>query len=309
VTAEGPLVAALEMTGVIRRESGEVSVKTTLSLHDASPVLRVTLEIENGASDHRLRISFPTGVRGGTAVAGAPFGVAEREPIPRDELMFPAETPVTTSPAHRFVAHASVARGLAVCAPGFFEYELTPAGELLVTLFRAVGHLSLANLWTRPGHAGWPVPTPDAQEHGPHRWQLAVCPVGSLDLGDGTALPRLWEDLFLPPRAVWLRQATVLRPPAFDSELTGNNIVFSALKPAESGDGVVLRCYNAGGSPTTGSYRAPFALAAAARARADEGNGVPLEIDNGHTVRFAAGGHEIVTLRLHPALPSPREKD
>ncbi len=249
VTAEGPLVAALEMIGAIRLETGDVSMKTTLSLHDESPVLRITLEVENRASDHRLRVALPTGVAGGTSVAGAPFGMAEREPVVQADLMYPAETPVATAPAHRFVAHASQERGLAVLAPGFFEYELTPAGELLLTLFRAIGQLSRANLSTRPGHAGWPVATPDAQEHGLHRWQLAVCPLRSPDLRDGTFLPRLWEDLFIPPRAIWLRQATAFRPPALDSELTGDGIVFSALKPAEDGEGVVLRCYNAGGVP------------------------------------------------------------
>jgi mannosylglycerate hydrolase len=308
VTAEGPLVAALEMTGVIRLTTGEVSIRTTLSLYDDSPVLRITLEVENRATDHRLRVALPTGVEGGTAVAGAPFGAAEREPVAQ-ELMYPAETPVATAPAHRFVAHASPERGLAVLAPGFFEYELASTGELLLTLFRAIGQLSRANLSPRPGHAGWPVATPDAQEQGLHRWQLAVCPLRSMDLRESVVLPGMWEDLFLPPRAIWLRQATALRPPPLDSELAGDGIVFSALKPAESGEGIVLRCYNAGGSPTSGAYRAPFALVSAARTRADERETVPLDIEDGRTVRFTAAGHEIVTLLLHPALPSARGKD
>ncbi len=71
----------------------------------------------------------------------------------------------------------------------------------------------------------------------------------------------------------------------------------------------MLRCYNAGGSPTSGSYRAPFPLVSAARTRADERETVPLDVEDGHTVRFTAGGHEIVTLLLHPALPSARGKD
>ena len=93
-------------------------------------------------------------------MAGAPFGVAEREPVRQAELVYPAETPVATAPAHRFVAHTSIARGLAVLAPGFFEYELTPTGELVLTLFRAIGQLSRANLSTRPGHAGGQLPRP-----------------------------------------------------------------------------------------------------------------------------------------------------
>jgi mannosylglycerate hydrolase len=309
VAAEGPLVAALEVSGRIRLESGAVSVKCILSVHDGSAALRVTIEVDNGASDHRLRVGFPTGSKGGSAVAGAPFGVVEREPIRLGADRYPLETPVATAPAQRFVAHATPGRGLTVFAPGFFEYELTPEGELLVTLLRAVGQLSRDDLSTRRGHAGWPVATPEAQGHGLHRWQLAVCPLRSPEIGDGTMLPTMWEDLFLPPRAVWLRQASALRLAPLDCAFEGKGIVFSALKPAECGKGVVLRCYNAGGSPTTGSWRAPFVLTSAARTRADERDAVPLPVEGGRTVRFTAQGREIVTLLLHPALPSESGKD
>ena len=309
VTAEGPLIAALELTGRIPLENGEITVKCILSVYDESPALRVTAEVDNRASDHRLRVAFPTGVEGGSAVAGAPFGLAEREPVPGGEFLYPAETPVATVPAHRYVAHTSPGRGLALFTPGFFEYELMAEGELLVTLYRAIGQLSRADLSTRPGHAGWPAATPDAQEHRVHRAQLAVVPLRSRDIEDRAALPTLWEDLFLPPRATWLRQATELRLAPLECALEGEGIVFSALKPAENGDGVVLRCYNAGGSPTTGTCRAPFALVSAARVRADEREAVPLAIEDGRTVRFVADGHEIVTLLLHPALPSASTKD
>src|SRR5207247_1382289 len=75
----------------------------------------------------------------------------------------PREAPVRAAPAHGFVAAASGARGLALLAPGFFEYEWTSRGDLLVTLLRAVGELSRGDLPTRPGHAGWPTSTPLAQ--------------------------------------------------------------------------------------------------------------------------------------------------
>src|SRR6185295_1232363 len=96
---------------------------------------------------------------------------------------------------------------------GFFEYELAPNGDLRMTLVRAVGQLSRADLATRPGHAGWPMPTPDAQCQGPDRLQVAVVPVSAAELRTGSAVAELWEDVFLPPHAVWLRQATALRAP------------------------------------------------------------------------------------------------
>jgi len=112
----------------------------------------------------------------------------------------------------------------------------------------------------------------------------------------------LWEDAFVPPRAIWLRQATPLTPPAIDLGLEGEGLVFSSLKPAE-GDGrrIVFRCYNATGEPVEGRLLTDSPLESVERTRADERAGRPLVLeDNGTAVRFVAGPHEIVTLLLRP---------
>jgi alpha-mannosidase len=134
--------------------------------------------------------------------------------------------------------------------------------------------------------------------------------VTATGIGDGAMLESMWEDLFLPPRTVWLRQATPLRIERADWALEGAGLAFSALKPAEDGDGVVFRCVNARHTSTTGVCRASFPLAGAWRVRADESaaESVPVERD-GRTVRFPAAGREIVTLLLRPALPPPGMKD
>ena len=302
VVAAGPLVAALEIRGRIRTPSGRVAIRLVLTLHDGSPALRVTLEVDNGATDHRLRIRFPSGARGGRAKAGTAFGMVERDPVGAHGASDSRESPVATAPAQRVVVCAAADRGLALLAPGFFEYEQTRGGDLLVTVLRAVGSLSRSDLSTRPGHAGWPTPTPDAQCRGSDRMQLAVLPAGMALAG--AALAALWEDVFLPPRAVWLRQATPLTLPRGELVLEGDGVVFSALKPAVGGDGVVLRCYNARSTPTRARCRFPFALAAATRTRADECCLAPLTIDRDRrTLRFGLDGHEIVTLHVRIALP------
>ena len=304
VLAQGPLVAALELTGAIRSARGRVDLRAVLSLHGGSPALRITVELDNQASDHRLRVRFPTGLAGGAALAGAAFGSERRAPVVVTSRTYPLETPVATAPAHRFVALAGTRRGLALLAPGFFEYEQTGPGDLVMTILRAVGHLSRADLATRPGHAGWPAPTPEAQCRGYDRLQLALAPVRAADLDAGAALPALWEDVFLPPRAVWLRQASPLRIVPAGLEMGGEGVVFSALKPAESGDGVVVRCYNASGVRSTGWCRLSVPLASAHRVRADECDDEPVSLeDGGRVVRFSAASREIVTLRLRPALP------
>jgi hypothetical protein len=308
--AGGPLVAALEARwrlaagrGARGERSGTIGVRLVVTLYAGCASVRCTIELDNRASNHRVRLRSGTGLAGGSAVAGDHFGVALRAAAasPRG---YTRETPVATAPAHRFVARASGPRGLAIFAPGFFEYELDRKGDLLVTLLRSVGELSRGDLPTRPGHAGWPVATPLAQCHGIERIQLALAPVTETELEGGTALPELWEDIFLPLRGVWLRQASPLSPVPIDVRLEGYGLVFSGLKPAEQGEGMVLRCYNATARPTAGLWHLGEPVSSAQRARADERPLHEIRLgEGGRIVPFHAAAHEIVTIMVALAPP------
>jgi alpha-mannosidase len=309
--ANGPMVAALELRWQMqagRRARGHglgsIGIRLIVSLYAGSPAVRVTVELDNRASDHRLRVRAPTRLVQGAAVAGAQFGFEARESVKPDRRKYPREAPVATAPAHRYVARAVKSRGLAILAPGFFEYELDRRGDLLVTILRAVGQLSRGDLPTRPGHAGWPVATPLAQCQGLQRLQLALAPVTQTQVARGSALAELWEDLFLPVQGVWLRQSSPLSLEPIDLRLEGEGLVFSALKPAERAGELVLRCYNATGKPVSGAWHFGRPVSAAQRARADE---YPLhEIrlgEGGRVVPFHAAPHEIVTVMVVLARP------
>jgi mannosylglycerate hydrolase len=304
--ASGPLVAALELRWQMQagrrargQGSGSIGIRLIVSLHAGSPAVRCTLEVDNRASDHRLRMRVPTGLQQGNAVAGAQFGFEDRESVERYPQQYSREMPVATAPAHRYVAHAVKRRGLAVLAPGFFEYELDRRGDLLVTILRAVGQLSRGDLPTRPGHAGWPVATPLAQCHGIDKLQLAIAPITQSQVARGSVLAELWEDLFLPVRGIWLRQASPLSLEPIDLRLEGDGLVFSTLKPAERGDGLVLRCYNATGSPAVGAWHFERPVSGAHRARADEHALHEIRLgEGGRIVPFHAAPHEIVTIMV-----------
>jgi alpha-mannosidase len=304
VVASGPLVAAVELgwslaAGDRQRGagSGMVDLRLILSVHAGSPALRCTLLLHNRARNHRLRARIPTGLPGGPALAGAQFGVEMRPPSGTARHRYLRETPVSTAPAHRFVARAVKSRGLALLAPGFFEYELTPGGDVVMTLLRAIGQLSRGDLPSRPGHAGWPVATPLAQCLGTERIQFAVAPVTQRQLEGGSAVPELWEDLFLPLQPVWLRQASPLALQDFDIRLEGEGLVFSALKPAEDGRALVLRCYNATARPAAGTWSLSAVVASAQRSRADEQPLHEIRLgDGGRSIPFHAAPHEIVTI-------------
>ena len=268
-------------------------------VHADSPVIRCTLHLDNGATDHRLRARVPTGLSGLPAVAGAAFGVEPRPPVLADPADFPMETPVRTAPAQRFVAAADGKRGLAILAPGFFEYEWTPGGDLLVTLLRAVGQLSRGDLPTRPGHAGWPTPTPAAQCLGADRIELAIVPVTAEEVERVDRLAEYWEDAFLPVRGRWLRDVGPLGIAGGEIVLEGTGLVLSAVKPAQNGSGVVLRCYNATGRETAGAWRFSEGVKTAHRVRADERDSQGLLLEHrGRTLRFVAKPYEIITIQI-----------
>ncbi len=289
--ARGPLVGLLGA----QWEFAGTNVHLRVALHAGERLLRCTLDLHNVRGNRRLRARLPIGTAA-AATAGAAFGSETRAMrTPGGDSALERRSP--TDPAHRYVVATAERRGLAVLAPGFFEYEWT-GHDLLLTLLRSVGDLSRGDLAARPGHAGWVTPTPDAQCLGHDRVELALTPVGADGVAAGDTLPRLWEDAFLPVRGQWLRQAAKLDPAHMVVELDGPGLVLSAVKPADDGDGVVLRCFNARSVPTVGHWRISPWPSGAERLRADETAGSALVLQRDRSVSFDAGPHELVTIRI-----------
>lgn len=291
--ATGPLVAIADA----RWDDLSAGFHLRVALHAGDPFVRITLDVDNRAENRRLRMRLPLGLAGTAAAAGAPFGLERRLPMDADVTGWPSEHPVPTAPAQRLVAAARGNRGLVFLAPGHCEYEWTTDGDLSITLLRSVGQLSLDDLPTRPGHAGWPTAVPRAQCPGRDRVEFALAPVTEHEAGSD-AMHRLWEEAFLAPQPHWLRDAGTLDPRPVSVNLEGEGLVLSAVKPAEQGDGLVLRCYNVGPLPRWGAWRVEPVPRAAWRVRADEEIAEAVIVAGDGTIRFRAEAHEIVTLRV-----------
>ena len=305
ITASGSLVGALEASWSVRAGTastgqGRVDLRLLVQLFADSPLVRCLLEIDNRAADHRLRLRLPLGLAGAPLITGAQLGAVSRMAVEAGHPGQQMEASVSTAPAHRFAVAAGMGRGLAFLAPGFFEVEWND-GDLFVTLLRAVGELSRGDLDTRPGHAAWPMATPLAQCFGRSRIAFALAPADAAMLMRGNAIPELWEDAFLPLQPHWLRDATELQVGTDSIELEGEDLVLSTIKPAEEGDGMVIRCWNASAQETRGLLRFGSPCSRAERVRADEREPVPMPLeDDGLTLRFSAGPNAWVTLLVQP---------
>lgn len=217
---------------VLEHELPGIRIATTI--RHAVDRYELTSVVENEADDHRLRV-FVRGGEGASHVrAESQFAVADRPIGAASTRTEWVEPPVPT--AHTLGA---VTLGeLVVLTKGTPEYEASKDG-LRLTLLRCVGTISRpSGLATRPLAAGPDIATPDGQCRGRHVFEYALRFDGD-DLAN-TALVRASQDY----------RTDFLRGDPFEAplELVGD-VVFSCLKGAEDGSGLVLRVFNPNPQP------------------------------------------------------------
>ena len=224
----------------------EVTLEVEMLLRVAPEVARVELDlrVENTAKDHRLRMLFPVAGLVDRFEAATTFDVAERTPGPSGDEGW-VQAPPATFPHQGFV-HAN---GLSVIAPGLPEAEVIPGppGKIAITLLRCVGSLSRLDLRSRPGPAGPGTDTPAAQCAGSLSARL------SLFAGLDAVRAREAE---LGLRAVLCGDDPLVPESEPLLEVEPSTLVLSAFKPAEGGNGVVVRILN----PTTAAQQARITL-------------------------------------------------
>jgi mannosylglycerate hydrolase len=245
VTASGPVYAELEiayelelpaaLTADRRARSWETvacPAVTRVRLAAGSDRIEFRTTVANHARDHRLRVRFPAPDRFERVRAEGHFAVVRRDPRPAWNGSW-FEPPHATN----HMLGAAAAGGLTLLTRGLPEYEATADGELALTLLRCVGWLSRDDLSTRRGSAGPRLQAPGAQCHGEHVFEYA------LELGEPS-------DAELLRRSQDYRFDFAQGAPGVELDhpapRLGGDAVFSALKGAEDGNGVVLRAYNAG---------------------------------------------------------------
>lgn len=273
-----------------------LALETVTILDADARFVRVIVRGDSAIDNARLRIVFDTGLWRARVVADAAFG-----PVARGGLMhvedrdLTREAPVNTAPLHRYVSLYGAKRGVTIYSDGLAEYEALPGGRVAVTLVRAVGALSYADLPERPGHAAWPVNTPAAQSHGPFAAEFAVFPHGPDSNAERALVERTADDVLLPLTGFTVRAAIAPLATSAGVELEGEGLALGAIKDAEHGDWLVLRCVNVTSVPVRGAWRLGFPVAEARLARLDETPLSRLKVSRG-AVPFTAPPRGIVTV-------------
>jgi len=295
VTYRGPVRAALEARWTLRAGRERVDIRVHFIVDADAPWLRVRIEGTNAAADHRLRICCATGIRNARVFADAMFGPVERRPLSIPTTDARAEQAPATAPLHRYVSVFGDGRGATLFSDGLAEYEATPDGALVITLLRSVGELSREDLPERPGHAGWPAPTPGAQCPGPFAAELALMMHGDRSPAVIDQVERAADDILLPLVGNTLRSALRVPPAAAGVALLGEGLAFGSVKQGDDGEWTVLRCVNLLDEARSGSWDLGSPVMEAQLARLDETPVAALP-PAGTRVEFTAGPRAVVTI-------------
>jgi mannosylglycerate hydrolase len=278
-----------------RRSDDTVELTLKMEVRVAPGVDRVDVHVttDNPARDHRLRLLFPTGAPTESFVAATTFDAAARSTSLQDATGWWHRAP-ETFPHQGWVA----ANGLVVGAPGLPEAEVTPEGTIAVTLLRAVGWLSHIELRSRPIAAGPALLAPGAQCPDGMAADLTlrlVDPKAALDVGR-TSAEAAADELGL--RAVPAGPDPVLADGTALLRVDPEGLVLSALKPAEDGDGMVLRLLNPSDMEVAATVDLGLPATTVESVRLDESpDGRAVVLDGGRML-FAVGPHALRSVRL-----------
>ena len=306
VGLRGPLRGAIDSTWRVARgdqkprEGLEVIVRA--SLDAGTDFVRLHVFGVNWSTDHRLRLVVRTGVKPRDVLADAAFALIERKQLRISRREMRAEAVPGTDPLHRFVTLFDGPRGCTIVSDGLAEYTVMSDGSVAITLVRAVGELSRADLPERPGHAGWPVATPGAQSIGAFEAGFGLFWHDGDSSATRASVLSVVDDVLLPLTGHTQRDLTVLPDPIPGVALEGSGLAFSTLKESDDGRFIVARCVNVADEPVDGAWVFPRRVAAAHVGRLDE---TPLEAlsvqGNRVEIRVAARGIHTILIPVESA--------
>lgn len=264
----------------------------------AANARRVDVEtrVENRSRDHRLRVLFPSGVRGRPSNAETAFDVTKRRP----GVVQPGETWIEDAPTFHpqatFVDVNDTGNGLTIANRGLPEYEVLPDGTIALTLLRAVGWLGRTSTAIKR-HAGPAVPTPGAQCLREMTYNYSIIPHWG-DWHEARSHHQAYQHA-VPLRAVSTERHAGVSPLSRSFlSLGSDGLVLSCVKRAERDAALVVRVFNPSDRLVSAHIRPGLELTRISRANLAEEPLEDLQPSPDGAVALDVPAHGIVTLRL-----------
>lgn len=302
---QGHLSATIRVEHTLRvfenlgaRETGKgkkVSIPVVLqvTLKKDSQYAEFSIDVENKAESHRLRIMMPTVEHASASFAEGQFDVVERQ-VKRIDSTGWVEQPMYDYPMYHFVDVSNGKNGVAVCTEGLTEYEVQDDAvrTLAITLLRGFKYIiapsSVQDYSDQKG----------SQCLGKHSYHLAFYPhSGTWNEGN------VYEQAIrfsTPLRLVETGRSTgSIKPGVPFLNIEPKELVFSSLKKADDGDAdsFILRFYNPTDKEIAGKVRCAFAIKAAGYVNLEEKLLKPLAVKN-KAVQIQAGAKKIISVML-----------
>lgn len=242
---------SLDASGGCRSGSKvELNISDFITLTRTSPYLLVRTVVENNARDHRLRVTFPSGIAADTYYADQPFAFVERPVALDPESAHYKEADPQERPHHQMFGIEDDEGGLAVlCPEGLHEHSVLDDTQrtLALTLLRAFGRTVMTD------------GEPGGQVLGRHEFTYALLPyAGTLNHAEALRITAaLQADLY---------RHYCQDPPGARSmiELEGNGaVVATSIKPAWGSNDVVVRLWNTAAGAAAVTIRLDAAVRAA----------------------------------------------
>ncbi len=280
-----------------RSEAREnVKIVSKVTLRKGARAVEIETEVDNTVEDHRLRVLFPTDIADAkTWLAHHPYDWVERPVALRAETRDWSEMDLPEKPFLNLQTVRNESRGLAFISGGGVHEGGVVDDErrtMQVTLFR-----SYRRTVGTPGEH-------DGLELGKTTFRFALMPYGdklpnSELFGEMQALQT--ESLKRqtgPCSSGYPAMKGSEAPDRSFMEFMDGNLVFSALKPAEDGDGMILRVWNPtaeAASERINIWKAPTCVFKTNLGETEKGEAVAV---NGTQIDVTAQPWQIVTLRI-----------
>lgn len=218
----------------------EYVIISTLTLRKGQRWLDVKTELDNNIEYHYLQLSFPSNLKTDVVNVQGHYDVFSR-PIPKPDFSVHDEAPEPEQPMDSFLDLSDGNIGLAILNEGLKAYEAhdDPQRTVSLSLLRC---FSLALGWTYAIEFG--EYEKGTQNPGKHTFHYAVMPhAGDWKTGD------VWqasEQFNLALQAGQIGPSEHGTEPLSKSflEIDPENLVVSAVKQSESGEGWVVRLFN-----------------------------------------------------------------